>query len=136
MFYPEREKEDKTTPLARFAFHIYRSFVSGHHSFDVTEPKAETFHIVQVAGMYSIKLIEDMLSGFLAHPDALIFNDNLYTVGYISRADTNFRILGRILIGVVQQVVYNIGNVGLIAFYDRIGCFQLGRCGPVLLFYL
>jgi hypothetical protein len=58
------------TSLTRLAAHIHEAPVRHHDGLHITQAEAETLHIVEVACVYPVKFVENMLAGLLADAHA------------------------------------------------------------------
>lgn len=63
--------------MSRLTFYMHLAMVRIHHGFDVTQTETESLDIVQVAGMYPVKPVEDMLAGFAADAQPVVANRHL-----------------------------------------------------------
>ena len=92
------------------------AFVGCHHSFHVAQTQAKAFHVVQIASMHPVEFIEDHLPGFLAHAHAFVADRHLYTIAEFAGRNGDLRRFRRIFIGIIQQVVDDIGYMRQITF--------------------
>src|SRR5579863_4931763 len=76
VFYCQRDFQGKIRALAYHAFHLDLSFMCRDDGLHIAKTETEPFHIVQVAGMRAIKLLENAALGLFAHPDAVVFDTN------------------------------------------------------------
>jgi hypothetical protein len=104
--------EGATTP--DFAFNVDSAFVECYHLRDIAKAYAETFHIVEVTGVDAIEFFEDMFLILFADADAVVCHFENGPFALLTGADFYVRLVWRILDGVVDQIVYHIGNVKLV----------------------
>ena len=81
------------------------------HFFDVAEPQAEAFHVVAVTGWYTVEFLEYTAKLFTAHTQSLVGHSDTDSLRQTGRPDTDYRRVGRVLEGVVEQIVQNVGDV-------------------------
>jgi hypothetical protein len=106
------------------------------NGFDVTQPEAKTFDIVDIAGVYAVEFIKNVFSGFFADAHAIVLHGNFHTHGHIAGTDGNFGFFRAVFIGVVEQVVDNAGKVGGIALDNGFFGLQIVRSVPFPFFHL
>src|SRR5688572_15020771 len=74
---------------------------------------------MHVPGVYPVEFIKDMLLILFGHTYSSIFYLDFNTLSTIACRDPYFRGIFRILIGIVQQVINHIGEMGGVSLYIR-----------------
>ena len=74
-FY-ERDRHYKWASFTKNAFGFDGAFVGLNHRFYVAESKAKTLNIVDVAGVGTVKFLENTIERFFVHTDAVVIDLN------------------------------------------------------------
>lgn len=90
-----------------------------HYLSYVIKSDAKAFHIVDIACGDAVELLKDMFLVFLGDADAMITDAQLKLVVDDVGRDGDGRGFGRVFDTIVNQVVYEVGEVKLVGFNNR-----------------
>ncbi|CDB10652.1 unknown [Bacteroides sp. CAG:633] len=90
-----------------------------HHCLHIEQTEAVAFHFVQVAGGYSVELVEYVGQAVAGDADAVVADtdfciDLSVCVRVMAATDGNVGLVARILHGIVQQIAYDVGQMGAV----------------------
>lgn len=70
----------KSTALSQRTFNFDLSSVGVDDGFNVTHAEAESFNVMEIAGVGAVESFEDALDSFFVHADAVVFyaNDEVF----------------------------------------------------------
>ena len=85
-----------------------------YHCLHIEQTEAVAFHFVQVAGGYTVELVEHMGQAVAGNADAVVADTDfciyLSVCGcMIAATDGNVSLVARILHGIVQQIAHDVG---------------------------
>src|SRR6185369_17610401 len=70
----QREIKCEYAAATEAAFYFHFSLVCINHCFYIAEAKAESLHVVQVAGMRAVESLKNSIHRFLAHTNTVVFD--------------------------------------------------------------
>ena len=120
-----RQKEEKLTPLAWLTFYIDTSLVCRGDRLYIAQAQTESLYIMHVTGVYPVEFIKDMLLILFGHTYSFIFYRDFNSFTTIACDDPDLRGIFRILVGIVQEVIDDVGKMGGIPFDIRSASVQL-----------
>src|SRR5690554_1393077 len=94
----------KSTSFSFLTFYVNLTVVVIYDLFYIRQTQTVSFYIVQVTGMFAVKLIKYFFGCRLAHSGSLVFDSDNNSVFYIFGININYRHLWRIFNSVVQNI--------------------------------
>ena len=106
VLFHDRQRDSKLGTLAQIALTLDFTLVEVNHLLDVGQTESEALHVVLVASMHTIELIEDFLDVLLLDALSGITDAEQQSVVFVPRADIDIEWLVGLAIfhGIVHQI--------------------------------
>ena len=118
----DRQRNDKLRTFAKFAFSMNGSAQCLNHIVYVCQAQAKALHIVAVASMHAIELVENLFQVIAFNADTIVFDSYYHPARLVVSRYKELQVSIRSLIlhRVIHQVEYHIGKVHFIYKHNAI----------------
>ena len=120
--YHHRQADGKLGAFAQFTLGLDFALMQIDHLLDVGQSETKAFHVVLVAGMYAVELVEYLLQVLLLDAQAVVLNGEVQVLLVVPRLDHQFQRLIWVTVfhRIVQQVVNHVREVHLVNKDSRV----------------